>query len=79
MALLASPASSPWPPGLTRSAISHCPTHLRADAVQSAWVAVSEGRKPDSAVRALIRHEQRHKSARPNLDRCTRESVRRRF
>lgn len=67
------------PPGLTRSAISHCPQWLREDAIQAAWVAHTEGRKPDSAVRALVRHEQRHKATKPDFNKCPTGNVRRRF
>ena len=70
---------APWPKGLTRAAIRHCPTHLREDAIQIAWVANHDGRKPDSAVRALVRQEERHRAAKPDLDRCLVSSIRRRF
>jgi hypothetical protein len=70
---------STWPPGLTRAAMHHCPLSLREDAVQAAWLAHAEGRKPDSAVRALLRHEQRHNAAKPNFDLCPTDRVRRRF
>ncbi|MDZ4818174.1 MAG: hypothetical protein SGJ20_04290 [Planctomycetota bacterium] len=69
----------PSPPGLTYSAMAHCPQWLRDDALQAAWVAHKEGRKPDSAVRALVRHEQRHKATKPNFDLCPAGTVRRRF
>ena len=69
----------PWPRGLSATAIRCCPSWLRADAMQAAWLAVSEGRKPDSAVRALLRHEKRHQARKPNFDRCPKEAVRARF
>lgn len=72
-------AIAPWPSGLTSSAISHVPKHLRRDAFQEAWLAHHEGRKPDSAVRALLRHEERHRAKKPDLDRCPVREVRRRF
>jgi hypothetical protein len=56
-----------WPPGLTASAIRHCPPSLREDAKQAAWLALSEGRKPDSAVRAVVRHEQKLGAQKPNF------------
>ena len=68
-----------WPKGLSSSAISHVPRSLRPDAMQEAWLAFAEGRKPDSAVRALLRHEERHRTVKPDLDRCPVRSVRRRF
>jgi hypothetical protein len=68
-----------WPSGLSKAAISHCPPPLRADALQVAWLALSEGKKPDSAVRALVRHEQKHAAARPNFDLCTASGIRKRF
>lgn len=79
MASLAPVIDANRPPGLSRSALSHCPPRLQRDAIQAAWLAVAEGRKPDSAVRALLRHEERHKADKPNFDLCPRESVRRRF
>lgn len=71
--------TTPWPPGLTRSAINHVPRPLRADAMQCAWLAVAEGKKPDSAVRALLRREQRQRAVHPNFDLCPTASVRKRF
>jgi hypothetical protein len=68
-----------WPPGLTATAIRHCPASLRDDAMQVAWLALAEGRKPDSAVRALVRHEQKHAACKPNFDLCPVAQVRRRF
>ena len=79
MATIARAPIASWPPGLSRSAISHVPRSLRADAVQAAWLAVAEGRKPDSAVRALLRQEDRHKADKPNFDLCPKEAVRHRF
>lgn len=79
MATLALGNTIEWPPGLTRSAMRHCPPSLRDDAVQAAWLASSEGRKPDSAVRALQREEQRHKANKPNFDLCPVSRVRKRF
>jgi hypothetical protein len=52
---------------------------LRDDALQAAWLAAAEGRKPDSAVRALLRHEQRHAAQKPNFERCPVAQVRKRF
>jgi hypothetical protein len=69
----------PWPDGLTRTALMRCPKRLRADAMQDAWLALAEGRKPDSAVRALLRHEDRHRAQKPDFDLCRASSVRRRF
>ena len=71
--------TAPWPLGLSRAAIRHCPRHLHADAMQVAWLANQEGRNPDSAVRALVRNEERHRAAKPNFERCSTRSVRRRF
>jgi len=68
-----------WPPGLTPSAIRHCPLAFRDDAIQAAWLAHAQGRKPDSAVRALVRHEQRHRASKPNFDICPAHSVAVRF
>jgi hypothetical protein len=79
MAALTLDNATQWPPGLTRSAMSHCPLSLRPDALQAAWLAHAEGRKPDSAVRALLRDEQRHKARKPNFDLCPVAQVRRRF
>lgn len=79
MPLIAHAPSTPWPPGLTPSAIAHVPKHLRDDAVQAAWEALSDGLKPDSGVRALLRHEKRHKATKPNFDLCPKERVRQRF
>ena len=70
---------APWPKGLTRAAIRHCPAHLREDAIQIAWITNHEGRKPDSAVRALIRQEERQRHAKPDLDRCSTRCILRRF
>ena len=53
----------------------HCPLRFATDAIQAAWLAVSEGRKPDSAVRTLLRHEKRHEARKPNLDRCPKDAV----
>jgi hypothetical protein len=64
---------------LTAAAIRHCPPPLRADAMQVAWLAVAEGRKPDSAVRALVRHEQKHAAVKPNFDLCETTGIRKRF
>ncbi len=72
-------ATAGWPPGLSRTAYRHCPVSIRDDAVQTAWLAVAEGRKPDSAVRALLRHEQRHTARKPNFDLCPVGEVRKRF
>jgi hypothetical protein len=47
--------------------------------MQAAWVAVAEGKKPDSAVRALVRHEQRHAAAKPDFDLCPASEIRKRF
>lgn len=47
----------PWPKGLSAVAIRCCPPSLREDAMQEAWLALCEGRKPDSAVRAMLRRE----------------------
>lgn len=52
----------PWPKGLSAVAIRCCPPALREDAMQEAWLAVSQGRKPDSAVRALLRREARERA-----------------
>ena len=52
----------PWPKGLSAVAIRCCPPALREDAMQEAWLAVSEGRKPDSAVRSLLRREARERA-----------------
>lgn len=68
-----------WPPGLTPTAIRHCPVALRDDAIQAAWLALAEGRKPDSAVRALVRHEQKHVARKPNFDLYPVAQVRKRF
>jgi hypothetical protein len=68
-----------WPPGLTCAAISHCPLSLRSDAIQDAWLAHAEGRKPDLAVRALLRQEERHKTRPLDLELCPTRKVRRRF
>jgi hypothetical protein len=67
------------PPGLTAAALFHCPQWLRDDAVQAAWVAYREGRKPDSAVRAVVRAEKRHHAAKPEFEKCPVAKVRRRF
>ncbi len=72
-------SSTDWPPGLSKSAMRNCPSALRDDALQAAWEAVSDGRKADSGVRAVIRHEQRHKAIKPNFDLCPTSGVRRRF
>jgi predicted HD phosphohydrolase len=79
MALVLDIPKSDWPPGLTRAAISHCPLSLRPDAIQAAWLAHAEGRKPDSAVRALLRHEVRHKTKSFDFELCPTRKVRRRF
>jgi len=79
MATLALDNPTQWPPGLTRSAMSHCPLSLRADTLQVAWLAHAEGRKPDSAVRSLLRDEQRHKAHKPDFDLCPVARVRKRF
>jgi len=79
MALVLDIPTTNWPPGLTRAAISHCPLSLRRDAIQAAWLAHAEGRKPDSAVRALLRHEVRHKTKRFDLELCPTRKVRQRF
>ena len=79
MATLAHSATNDWPPGLTASAIRHCPLSLRDDALQAAWLALAEGRKPDSAVRALVRHEQKHVARKPNFELCPVAKVKRRF
>ena len=47
--------------------------------MQVAWLANQEGRNPDSAVRALVRNEERHRAAKPNFERCSTRSVPRRF
>lgn len=47
--------------------------------MQVAWLAVAEGRKPDSAVRALVRHEQKHAAVKPNFDLCETTGIRKRF
>jgi hypothetical protein len=73
------PTITEWPPGLTSAAIRHCPVGLREDAIQAAWLALAEGRKPDSAVRALVRGEERHKARKPDFDLCPVAQVRRRF
>lgn len=79
MEALFSTSRTDWPPGLTAIAIRHCPPSLRDDAIQEAWLAVAEGRKPDSAVRALVRHEQKHAARKPNFDYCPTSIVRKRF
>jgi len=79
MESLAPTTNAGWPPGLTATAFRHCPPSLRDDAIQVAWLALAEGRKPDSAVRALVRHEQKHTARKPNFDLCPVGQVRKRF
>ncbi len=69
----------PWPPGLTQVALDHCPPRLRKDAIQAAWAAHAEGKRPDSGVRQLVRHELRHRAAKPDFDLCPSGSIRRAF
>jgi len=47
--------------------------------MQEAWLALIEGRKPDSAVRALLRHEVRHNANKTNFDLCHVTQIRKRF
>jgi len=67
---------SGWPPGVTTAAFRHCPRSLRDDAIQEAWLAVADGRNPDSAVRALVRHEAKHHASRARLELCSRMQIR---
>jgi hypothetical protein len=73
------PIAFPWPVGLTRVAVRCCPPSLREDAMQEAWLATLEGRKPDSAVRQLARREARLSAMQVDMDHCPPAAVRHRF
>lgn len=77
MAALVDSTTTHWPPGLTAMSLRRCPPALREDAKQAAWLALAEGRKPDSAVRALVRHEQKHVAMAFEL--CPVSRIKRRF
>ena len=68
-----------WPPGLNCSVMNEVAPSMLPDAMQEAWLAMLEGRKPVIAIRALLRHEERHRTAKPDLDRIAVRYVRKRF
>jgi len=50
-----------FPRDVGQITIAHVPSFLREDAAAEAWLAVLEGRNPESAVRSLVRRELKHR------------------
>jgi len=50
----------PLPPGLSKEQLERIPPRFREDAIQEAWVAHLEGRKPWAAVVTFLKREKRH-------------------
>ena len=50
-----------FPEGVSKCTIGHCPRELIDDAISEAWLALLEGRNPNSAVAMLATREIRYR------------------
>ena len=57
-----------FPPGTTAKTFERIPARYRDDAIQEAWVAHCEGKRPLPAIKRFLRAEHKHDRHNQSLD-----------